>query len=48
MDTNLVIKAFQRASQAKKLEQGSIFHSDRGSQYTDKEFERLLETKQKR
>ena len=44
MDTNLVIKAFQKASKLRKLEQGLIFHSDRGSQYTAKEFEKLLET----
>ena len=44
MDTNLVIKAFQKASKLKKLELGLTFHSDRGSQYTAKEFEKLLET----
>ena len=44
MDTDLVIKAFQKASRARKLEQGSISHSDRGSQYTTKKFEKLLET----
>jgi len=44
MDTDLVIKAFQKASKSRKLEHDSIFHSDRGSQYTAKEFEKLLET----
>ena len=44
MDTNLVIKAFQKASKSRELEPGSIFHSDRGSQYTAREFEKLLET----
>lgn len=44
MDTDLVIKALQKASRARKLEPDSIFHSDRGSQYTDEKFEKLLET----
>lgn len=44
MDTSLVIKVFQKASKSRKLEPGSIFHSNRGSQYTAREFEKLLET----
>ena len=45
MDTDLVIKAFQKANLSRKLEHDSIFHSDRGSQYIAKEFEKLLEAK---
>lgn len=42
MDDDLVIDAFIKADKNRKLEDGCIFHSDRGSQYTSKDFEELL------
>jgi len=42
MKKELVIQAFLNAQARNKLEPGSIFHSDRGCQYTSKEFMNLL------
>lgn len=43
METSLIIKAYQNAVNACKPEKDCIFHSDRGVQYTSKEFRSLLE-----
>ena len=42
MKKELVIQAFLNAQARHKLAEGAIFHSDRGSQYTSKEFMDLL------
>jgi len=42
MKKELVIQAFLNAQARHKLPAGTIFHSDRGSQYTSKEFMELL------
>lgn len=42
MDEELVMDAIIKASKNRKLEDGCIFHSDRGSQYTSNSFEELL------
>lgn len=42
MKKELVIQAFLNAQARYKLETGTIFHSDRGSQYTSKEFMNIL------
>jgi putative transposase len=42
MKKELVIQAFQNAQARHRLKPGTIFHSDRGSQYTSKEFMALL------
>lgn len=42
MKKELVIKAFLNAQARHKLSKGTIFHSDRGSQYTSKEFRNTL------
>lgn len=42
MTDNLVIDAFNKATINRKLNKDGIFHSDRGSQYTSKHFEKLL------
>jgi putative transposase len=42
MKKELVIKAFLNAQARHKLEPGTIFHSDRGSQYTSKAFMNML------
>ena len=44
MKKELVIKAFLNAQARHPLGSGTIFHSDRGSQYTSKEFMALLES----
>lgn len=38
----LVIDAFEKAQEERKVENGMIFHSDLGSQYTSNEYENLL------
>ncbi len=43
MTDDLVIDAFNKAMINRKLNKDGIFHSDRGSQYTSKAFEKLLE-----
>ena len=43
MTDDLVIDAFNKAMINRKLNKGGIFHSDRGSQYTSNDFEKLLE-----
>ncbi len=43
MTDDLVIDAFNKATINRKLNKDGIFHSDRGSQYTSKDFEKLLE-----
>lgn len=43
MTDDLVIEAFQKAIKNRGLNKDGIFHSDRGSQYTSKDFEALLE-----
>lgn len=42
MTTELVISAFEKAKETRGITKGMIFHSDLGSQYTSKEFEKLL------
>ncbi len=42
LDRSLVIVAFQRAAQQRKLQPGLIFHSDRGVQYACGDFRELL------
>ena len=43
MTDDLVIDAFNKAMINRKLNKDGIFHSDRGSQYTSNDFEKLLE-----
>ena len=43
MTDELVIDAFNKAMINRKLNKDGIFHSDRGSQYTSNDFEKLLE-----
>ena len=43
MTDDLVIDAFNKAMINRKLNKNGIFHSDRGSQYTSNDYERLLE-----
>ena len=42
MEDDLVINAFKKALVNRGLKQGGIFHSDRGSQYTSNDYEKLL------
>ena len=42
MTAELVISAFEKAKETRGVTKGMIFHSDLGSQYTSKEFEKLL------
>ena len=42
MDESLVIDALNKAKNNRHIEQGCIFHSDRGSQYTSTNYELLL------
>jgi len=42
MDTSLVLKALEKAYRSQKPGLGLIVHSDRGSQYTSKEYRRKL------
>ena len=43
MTTQLVIDAFKKAQNKRKIEKEMIFHSDLGSQYTSNDYEKLLE-----
>ena len=43
MTDDLVIDAFNKAMINRKLDKDGIFHSNRGSQYTSNDFEKLLE-----
>ena len=42
MTTELVISAFKKAKIQRGIKKGMIFHSDLGSQYTSKEYEKIL------
>ena len=42
MTTKIVIDAFEKAKTNRNIEEGLIFHSDLGSQYTSNEYETLL------
>lgn len=42
MNDDLVIEAFKKALNNRSLNENGIFHSDRGSQYTSNDFEKLL------
>lgn len=42
MEKDLVMKALQMALQARKPEEGLLHHSDRGSQYACKDYQKLL------
>ena len=42
MTSELVISAFEKAKTARGVTEGMIFHSDLGSQYTSKEYEKML------
>jgi putative transposase len=42
MTTSLIMKSIQQAYWLRKPPKGVIFHSDRGSQYTSKRFDKLL------
>ena len=42
MTAKIVIDAFKKAKTNRKMEEGIIFHSDLGSQYTSNEYEKLL------
>ena len=44
MTANLVIKALNNAVCNRGVEEGMIFHSDLGSQYTSNDYEKLLKT----
>ncbi len=43
METELVVSAFEKACRKRKPPKGILFHSDRGSQYTSKQYKDLLE-----
>ena len=42
MTSEIVIEAFNKAKQERGITKGMIFHSDLGSQYTSKEYEKIL------
>ena len=42
MTSELVISAFEKAKTVRGVTEGMIFHSDLGSQYTSKEYEKML------
>ena len=42
MTSEIVIEAFNKAKQERGITKGMIFHSDLGSQYTSKEYEKKL------
>lgn len=42
MTAELVIEAFEKAKKERGITKGMIFHSDLGSQYTSKEYEKIL------
>lgn len=42
MTSDLVVSAFEKARIKRKITKGMIFHSDLGSQYTSKEYEKVL------
>jgi len=46
MRAELVTEAFENACVSQSLEAGTVFHSDRGSQYGSRHFRELLEHKQ--
>lgn len=46
MDTSLVLRALNNAITTQKPSKGQIIHSDRGSQYTSKEYRKAVETKE--
>jgi transposase InsO family protein len=46
MDTSLVLKALDNAIATQKPSKGLIIHSDRGSQYTSKEYRETVESKE--
>ena len=46
MDTSLVLKALDNAIATQKPSKGLIIHSDRGSQYTSKEYREAVESKE--
>ena len=46
MDTSLVLKALDNAITSQRPPKGLIIHSDRGSQYTSKEYRQAVESKE--
>ena len=46
MDTSLVLRALDNAITTQKPGKGLIIHSDRGSQYTAKEYRKAVESKE--
>ena len=42
MTTNLVSKAMMKAYNLRQPAKGLVFHSDRGSQYTSKQYRQIL------
>ncbi len=46
MDTSLVLRALDNAITTQRPSKGLIIHSDRGSQYTSKEYRKAVETKE--
>ena len=48
MDTSLVLKVLDNAVATQKPTKGLIVHSDRGSQYTSKEYRKAVESKKLR
>lgn len=46
MDTSLVLKALENAVTTQKPGKGLIIHSDRGSQYTSKEYRKAAKSKE--
>ena len=46
MRTSLVTRAFEIAYKKRKPKKGLIFHSDQGTQYSGKEFQKLLQSRQ--
>lgn len=43
IDTQLVLKTFDSALKSRNYPKGVMFHSDRGTQYTSKEFRKVLD-----
>lgn len=46
MDTSLILRALDNAITTQKPTKGLIIHSDRGSQYTSKEYRKAVESKE--
>src|SRR5699024_577237 len=46
MDTSIVLKALDNAIATQRPDKGLIIHSDRGSQYTSKEYRNAVESKE--